>query len=285
LHPVVAAFLIALREGLEASLIIGIVFSFLRKTGQTRYRRYAWAGVGAALALSALVALGIQSIGAKLEGPAEQIFEGTMMLLATLVLTWMIYWMKVQARSLRGALESELAQALEAGSPRSLFAVTFFAVVREGVEMALLLAATAFVTNGMDTLIGSLLGLGAAALTGVLLYASVVRLNIRMFFSVSSVLLLLFAAGLFASSLHEFQEAGLLLTIQEHIWDVSRLLSAESPIGQVLRALFGYNPSPSLVEVIGYGGYWAFALLAMPWLVERRVRQRAPVALASGRSA
>ncbi len=281
----VAAFLIALREGLEASLIIGIVFSFLRKTGQTRYRRYAWAGVGAALALSALVALGIQSIGAKLEGPAEQIFEGTMMLLATLVLTWMIYWMKVQARSLRGALESELAQALEAGSPRSLFAVTFFAVVREGVEMALLLAATAFVTNGMDTLIGSLLGLGAAALTGVLLYASVVRLNIRMFFSVSSVLLLLFAAGLFASSLHEFQEAGLLLTIQEHIWDVSRLLSAESPIGQVLRALFGYNPSPSLVEVIGYGGYWAFALLAMPWLVERRVRQRAPVALASGRSA
>lgn len=281
----VAAFLIALREGLEASLIIGIVFSFLRKTGQTRYRRYAWAGVGAALALSALVALGIQSIGAKLEGPAEQIFEGTMMLLATLVLTWMIYWMKVQARSLRGALESELAQALETGSPRSLFAVTFFAVVREGVEMALLLAATAFVTNGMDTLIGSLLGLGAAALTGVLLYASVVRLNIRMFFSVSSVLLLLFAAGLFASSLHEFQEAGLLLTIQEHIWDVSRLLSAESPIEQVLRALFGYNPSPSLVEVIGYGGYWAFALLAMPWLVERRVRQRAPVALASGRSA
>ena len=281
----IAAFLIALREGLEASLIIGIVFSFLSKTGRTRYRRYAWAGVGAALALSALVALGIQSIGAELEGPAEQIFEGTMMLLATLVLTWMIYWMKVQARSLRGALESELAEALEAGSPRSLFAVTFFAVVREGVEMALLLAATAFVTNGADTLIGSLLGLGAAALTGVLLYASVVRLNIRMFFSVSSVLLLLFAAGLFASSLHEFQEAGLLLTIQEHIWDVSRLLSAESPIGQVLRTLFGYNPSPSLVEVIGYGGYWAFALLAMPWLVERRVRQRAPVALASGRSA
>lgn len=281
----IAAFLIALREGLEASLIIGIVFSFLSKTGRMRYRRYAWAGVGAALALSALVALGIQSIGAELEGPAEQIFEGTMMLLATLVLTWMIYWMKVQARSLRGALESELAEALEAGSPRSLFAVTFFAVVREGVEMALLLAATAFVTNGADTLIGSLLGLGAAALTGVLLYASVVRLNMRMFFRVSSVLLLLFAAGLFASSLHEFQEAGLLLTLQAHVWDVSSLLSAQSPVGQVLRALFGYNPSPSLVEVIGYVGYWAFALLAMPWLVERRVRQRAPVALAGTRSA
>lgn len=281
----IAAFLISLREGLEASLIIGIVFSFLKKTGQTRYRRYAWAGVGAALALSALVALAIQLVGAELEGAAEQVFEGAMMLLATFVLTWMIFWMKMQARTLRGSIESELALALKTGSPRSLFMVTFFAVVREGVEMALLLAATAFVTNGLETVIGTLLGLGAAALIGALLYASVVRLNMRRFFQVSSVLLLLFAAGLFASSIHEFQEAGLLLAVQEHVWDISLLLSQDSAAGQILKALFGYNPSPSLVEVIGYAGYWAFALLAIPWLVDRRVSRQAPVALARSNSA
>jgi high-affinity iron transporter len=190
----------------------------------------------------------------------------------------MIFWMKMQARTLRGSIESELALALETGSPRSLFMVTFFAVVREGVEMALLLAATAFITNGLETVIGTLLGLGAAALIGALLYASVVRLNMRRFFQVSSVLLLLFAAGLFASSIHKFQEAGLLLAVRS-MSGISAAFSARSfdrradPQGAVR-----LQPSPSLVEVVGYAGYWAFALLAIPWLVDRRVSRQAPVA-------
>jgi len=267
---VVAALLISLREGLEASLIIGIVFGYLRKTGQMHYQRYAWAGVIAAVLVSVLTAVGIQLIGAELEGQAEQLFEGVMMLLAVSVLTWMIFWMRYQSRALKGSIESELAT--KSSNPRGLFAVTFFAVVREGIETALLLSATAFIANGAETVIGTLIGLGIAAIIGVLLYASVVRLNVRMFFNVTSIMLLLFGAGLFVNSLHEFQEAGVLLTLRAHMWDTSAILSEDSPIGLILKTLFGYHSSPSLVEVIGYIGYWVFVLLGVPWLVERRLK-------------
>ncbi len=265
----IASLLISLREGLEASLIISIVFGYLRKTDQMRYRWYAWAGVLTALVVSVVVALGIQIIGAELEGAAEQIFEGVMMLFAVIVLTWMIFWMRSQARTLKGNLESELELAVKETSPRGLFAVTFFAVAREGIETALLLAATAFMTNGINTVIGTFLGLSLAAIVGILLYASTLRLNMRLFFNVTSILLLLFAAGLFASGIHEFQEASVLPTLQDHLWNISHILDVDSTVGQVMKALFGYNSSPSLMEVIGYLGYWLFALVGVPWIVER----------------
>jgi high-affinity iron transporter len=267
----IASLLISLREGLEASLIVGIVFGYLRKTGQASYRRYAWAGVLSAIVVSVAVAVGIQLIGAELEGRAEELFEGAMMLFAVLVLTWMIFWMRSQARTLKGALESELETAVRQTSPRGLFAVTFFAVAREGIETALLLAATAFVTNGMNTVIGTMLGLSLAVLIGVLLYASTIRLNMRLFFSVTSVLLLMFAAGLFMTSIHEFQEAGVLPVIQEHVWSITHILDENSSVGNVLKALFGYDSSPSFLQVLAYVGYWAFALVVMPWFVERSV--------------
>ena len=275
----IASLMISLREGLEAALIIGIVFGYLRKTGQMRYKWYAWAGIAAAIVLSVVFAVAIQLVGAELEGTAEQIFEGVMMLLAVLVLTWMIFWMRYRARAMKSELESELSNAMQASSPRGFFAVTFFAVAREGVETALLLSTAVFATNGMDTLAGSMLGFAVAALIGVLLYATTVRLNMRVFFNVTGALMLLFAAGLLSNSLHEFQEAGVLITLQEHVWDLSHILSENSVFGQVLKAIFGYNSSPSLVEVIGYAAYWLLALLGVPWLVNRRIsKQRSGLA-------
>lgn len=265
----IASLLISLREGLEASLIVGIVLSYLEKTNQTSYRKYAWAGVVAAVILSIVVALTIQLVGAELEGRSEQIFEGVMMLSAVIVLTWMIFWMRTHSRTLKGDLESELASVVKNTSPRGLFAVAFFAVAREGVEMALLIAATAFVTDGMTTVIGTLLGLAIAVVIGGLVYVSAIRLNMRMFFNVTSILLLLFAAGMFMASIHEFQEAGLLPIFQEHLWDISHILSEDSSLGQVLKTLFGYNSNPSFLEVVGYVSYWAFALVGVPWFVER----------------
>lgn len=265
----IASLLISLREGLEAALIISIMFGYLRKTNQAHYRRYVWAGVVAAVMVSIAVAVGIQLIGAELEGRAEELFEGVMMLLAVVVLTWMIFWMRSQARMLKGNLESELESAVRSTSPRALFAVAFFAVAREGIETALLLAAAAFVTDGVTTVIGTLLGLSIAAVIGVLVYISAIRLNLRHFFNVTSVLLLLFAAGLFASSIHEFQEAGLLPIVNEHLWDTSAFLDETSPVGQVMKTLFGYTSSPSLLQVIGYVGYWLLVLVGMSWLVER----------------
>jgi high-affinity iron transporter len=274
----IAALLIAFREGLEASLIVGIVMGYLKRTGQTHKMKYAWFGVIAAVIVSIALAFGLQVIGAELEGRAEEIFEGVTMLTAVAVLTWMIFWMRSQARTLKSSLENELETATGEGQERGLFSVTFFAVVREGLETALFLSAAAFATNGMSTLSGAIIGLGIAALIGYGIYASTVRLNIRMFFNVTSVLLLFFAAGLMAHSIHEFQEAGVLFTIQEHVWDINGILHEDSFVGSILKAVLGYNGNPSLLEVLAYLGYWVITLGGVYWFIERYPAQTTQVA-------
>ncbi len=255
--------LLVLREGLEATLIVGIVFSFLRKSGQLSQARYAWAGCLAAVALSGLLAFGINAIGTRLEGTAEQLFEGATMLFAVAMLTWMIFWMRRQARNIKGELEGKLALALRGGHTLALFGVTFFALFREGVETALLLGAASFQADGSATLVGALLGLAAATVLGYLVYAAAVRLNLRLFFNITSLLLLVFAAGLVTRSVHEFQEAGFLPLIIEPIWDLNPFVAGESLLGQILGTLAGYTPAPSLLETIGYVGYWAAVLLGI----------------------
>ncbi|MEO8396512.1 MAG: iron uptake transporter permease EfeU [Chloroflexota bacterium] len=269
----IAAGIIAFREGLEAALIIGIVLGYLSKIGRNDKKRLAWAGVAAAVILSLVIALAIQAVGAELDGPAEPVFEGLTMFVAVIMLTWMIVWMRWQARSLKSNLEYELQSALSNGQGRALFLATFVAVFREGIETALFLSAAAFATDGFDTLVGGIVGLVIAALVGYLLYGATVRLNLRTFFNVTSVLLLVFAAGMFARGIGEFQEVGLLPVISEHVYDLSALVSADTTLGQVLEALVGYNPSPSLLQVIGYWAYWGLALFGVPWLVNRRIEQ------------
>lgn len=274
----VAAALIALREGLEAALLVGIVFSYLKKTGQNTHNRSAWAGVLAAIAASVALAFVIQAIGAELEGQAEQLFEGITMFLAVGILTWMIFWMRYQSRTMKSSLEHDIQIAIRSGQGRGVMAMTFLAVFREGVETALFLSAAAFATNGSETLIGAAAGLGAAALIGYLIYASTMRLNLRLFFNVTSVLLLVFAAGLLARGIHEFQEAGLFLALGGPVWDSSRLLDENSTLGELLKAVLGYNANPSLLEVIGYWAYWGFALLGVPWLANRKFERGLGVA-------
>ena len=265
-----AATLITFREGLEAALIVGIVIGYLVKIGQGRRVRTAWAGVGTAVALSALLAFGISAVGAELQGRAEQIFEGVTMFLAVGVLTWMIFWMRFQARFLKVSLEKEVQTAATSGQTLALFSVAFVAVFREGVETALFLSASAFAADGAGTLIGALLGLAVAAALGWLIYASTVRLNVRLFFNVTSVLLLFFAAGLLAHGVHEFQEASLLPMTVEHVWNLNHILDETSPLGEMMKSLFGYNGNPSLLEVISYAAYWVVALVGVRWWVGRR---------------
>ena len=276
----IAAALIAFREGLEAALIVGIVFGYLKKTGQQAHYRYAWAGVLAAIGLSLALALGIQAIGMELQGPAEQLFEGITMFLAVGILTWMIFWMRYQSRTLKSTLEHDLQRALRTDQRRGVLAATFLAVIREGVETALFLSAAAFATSGSETLIGALAGLIVAAVVGVLIYASTVRLNLRLFFNVTSVLLLLFAAGMLARGIHEFQEAGVIPMVIEHVWDTNALLDEGSTGGELLKAVLGYNATPSLLEVIGYWAYWALAFFGVRGLVDRKIALTAKAAQA-----
>ena len=273
-----AATVIAFREGLEAALIVGIVIGYLVKIGQSQRVKVAWAGVAAAVITSFLIGFGIQVVGAELETPWEQIFEGTTMFLAVAVLTWMIFWMRSQARFLKSSLEKEVLTATTSGQTLALFGVAFLAVFREGVETALILSASAFVADRGGTLVGTVLGLGLAAVAGWFIYASTRRLNLGLFFNVTSVLLLFFAAGLLASGVHEFQEVNLLPATIEHIWNLNFILNETSPVGEIMKALFGYNGSPSLLEVISYVAYWLVALAGVRWWVERQAARQMRVA-------
>lgn len=265
-----ASLLLTFREGLEAALIVGIILGYLAQIGHADRRSWVWAAVGVATALSVGLALGLQLIGTELEGQAEYIFEGVAMLLAVVVLTWMIFWMRHQARSFRGTLEADVRVAVRQGHNWALFSMAFLAVFREGVETALFLTATSLVSDGLSVWVGGLLGLAAAIAVGWAIYSSTARLNVRRFFDVTSVLLLIFAAGLFAHGIHELQEAGWLPVIIEHVWDVSPVLDDGSTVGSLMRTLVGYNDNPALMEVIGYLVYWVVVLVSVNWWTNRR---------------
>lgn len=260
--------LLAFREGLEAALIVGIVLGALRKLGHLEQRRAVWRGVATALVASLAAAIGLNLIGARLEGPAEKAFEGVTMLLASGVLTWMIFWMQAQSRFIRARLEANVREAVT-GSGRGLFGLAFVAVFREGLETALFLTAAALTTTLWETILGGLLGLAAAITAGWLIFATTVRLDVRRFFQVTGVLLILFAAGLTAHGVHEFNELGWIPAIVEHVWDTNPILHERSTVGQILTALFGYNGNPSLTEVLTYGAYYAIVLLSLRWREQR----------------
>jgi high-affinity iron transporter len=264
-----SALLIALREGLEAALVVGIVLGYLIRIGKRDRAPYAWAGVAVAVALSALLALAMRTVGAELETPFEQMFEGTTMLVAVGVLTWMVFWMRYQARYLKSDLERKIDSAVTHGANWGLFALAFIAVFREGIETALFLAANAFAADAFSTIVGTLIGLALAIGGGVLIYVYAVRLDIKSFFDITSLLLIVFAAGLLAHGVAEYQEIGWLPILTGSAWDTKNLLSIESPLGSILRSLVGYNDHPSLLEVGTYVGYWLIILQAIRWWTER----------------
>jgi high-affinity iron transporter len=250
-----AAALITFREGLEATLIVGIMLGMLHKLGHTGRSRPVWIGVWVAAVVSVAVGLVLNALGVAFEGRGEQIFEGVAMLLAALVLTWMIFWMQRQGRHTQTDLESDVRRAVTTGSAWALFGLAFVAVVREGIETALFLTAAAFSATPAQTLAGGVLGLAVAVGLGWLIFAAGRRLNLSAFFRVTGILLILFAAGLLARGVHEFQEAALLPTLVEHVWNIKPILDEDYGLGAFLKTLFGYSSSPSLLEVIVYGAY------------------------------
>jgi high-affinity iron transporter len=212
-----------------------------------------------------------------LEDPAEAIFEGITMLIPAGILTWMIFWMSKQARFLKSELEAGMNKAVASAGKSPVFWLAFIAVVREGVELALFITAAFFVSNQsgltsdiIQTLVGTILGVGTAALLSWTLFASTVRLDLRRFFQVTGFLLILFAAGLIAHGVHEFNEVGWIPSVIEHVWNVDTVISEASLLGQLLKTLFGYSSSPSLTEMIVYFVY--IVIVTVTWR-----RETAPV--------
>ncbi len=198
---------VTLREGFEASLVVGIVLAFLDRTGRRDGFLAVWAGALAAVALSILFAVGLFLVGAELEGTAEKVWEGSTMLAAAALLTWMVFWMRRQARTIRAHLEGRVQAALASGSALALGLVAFVGVAREGLETALFLFSSTEGGKSALSVIAGLVGLGLAVALGYAFYRGSSRLDLRRFFTLTSGLLLVFAGYLLASGLHELAEA------------------------------------------------------------------------------
>jgi len=204
----VGAFVIVLREAFEASLVLGLIFAFLNKTGQRHHGAAVWQGTVLAVAVSVVMGGILFLTVGELEGTAEQVYEGTAMLLAAVVLTWMVFWMRRQARTIGGALRDQVGTAVAAGGGMALAMVAFVAVAREGLESALFLFVSVGDNGLVQTAIGGALGLLAAIGLGVAFYRGSLRLDLHRFFLVTGLLVIAFAAYLLVGGLHEFAEAG-----------------------------------------------------------------------------
>lgn len=270
-----ASFLLSLREGLEAALIIGIVLAALRKMDQKDLIPQVWRGVSAAVLASLLAGLILTWLGAEFEGRAEQVFEGSTMLLAAVLLTWMIFWMQRQSAGFKGNLESGIHQAVKQENRWAIFWLAFLSIGREGLELVLFLAAAKFASDPLQSTLGALLGLLIAVLLGWSLIVTSKKLNLGQFFLVINILLIFFSAGLLARAIHEFNEAGLVPAVVEHLWNLNPILDQNHPVSQMLTALFGYNASPSLTETLTYLAYFPALLLLWKKLNPTANRSRA----------
>ncbi|MEE9399567.1 MAG: iron uptake transporter permease EfeU [Dehalococcoidales bacterium] len=256
-----SSLLITLREGLEAALIIGIILAYLARTDNRQAFKHVWFGASLAVLGSFLAGAAIFLLAGELSGQAEEIFEGFAMFVAAGVLTWMIFWMRKQAVNIKAHLHTQIQSALTGGSALGLVILAFVVVVREGIETVLFLfAATRVAESPVLFTVGGFLGLAMAIGIGYSIYKGTSRLNLRTFFNTTSIVLIVFAAGLLAHGIHELHEAGIIPPVVEHIWDVNHILPEKSTFGRFLTAIIGYNANPSLVEVLTYFAYLTLAL-------------------------
>ncbi|MFQ5841066.1 MAG: FTR1 family protein [Thermodesulfobacteriota bacterium] len=261
--------LITFRETLEAALVISVMLAFLNRTRQQVYRKYVWGGVLAGILASFGFAYVFNAYLGGFSGRREGIFEGLMMFLAATLLTLMIFWMMRQ-KQVVSELEGRVAQEIEESHIFGLLLLALTAVLREGVETVIFLRAATFLTGGFDAW-GALIGIGGAVIVAALFFLEIRRVNIKRFFQVTSLILILFAAGLVAHGIHELQEVKLLPIMVEHLYDINWIINEKGFLGEMLKSLFGYNGNPSLLEVMGYLGYLTFALISF-----MRIRKAKP---------
>jgi len=258
-------FIITFRETFEVALIAGIVLSFLKRTNQSRHNIIVYSGIGLAVAVSVVLALIINQVAGGFSGETEEIFEGVMMYLSVIFLSFMILWTIKHKHHVK-EIEEHVADDLNANYKMGLFFLIFVAVLREGVETVLFLRGI-IVAYEKSILAFSLLGIVAAVAIAWALFKGMVRFNMKKFFNISSTLLILFAAGLLAHGTHELQEAGVLPVMVEHLWDINpesitHPLHEKGVVGSVFKSLFGYNGNPSLLEILSY---LAFLLVTLGW--------------------
>jgi len=255
-----STFIIALREGLEAALIVGILVAFLVKTGRKALLAPLWAGVALAVVVSLATGAFLTFTSTELSPRGEEFFAGTTSFLAVGFVTWMVFWMKRTARHLKGQLEGQMSTAVLAG-PLALAAAAFFAVVREGLETSLFIYANfKTVASTPSATVGLVLGLGLAITLGYLIYRSSIKINLSKFFNYTGIALVVVAAGVLSYGIHEYQELGWLPGADFFVWDVTSVIAKESLIGGVLAGTIGFDTTTSLLQFVLWAAYLAVVL-------------------------
>ncbi len=259
-----ASFLITFREALEAALIIGIIAAYIAKIGRKDLNRYIYTGIIGAIVASMAVALVFKIVYGELEGTAEQLFEGGAALTAAAVLTYMIFWMAQNSKKIKGEIQEKIDISISKGQMLGIAALSFIAVFREGVETVLFLGTLA-IQSPFDTFLGFMVGVVVVVILSFVMFKGMYRLDVSSFFKYTSILLILFSAGMVATGVHELNEAGIIPSVIEHVWDLNPpmnpdgsypLLHEKGLIGSSLKSLLGYHAGPSFTMIIAYIGYW-----------------------------
>ncbi|MBK7274209.1 MAG: FTR1 family protein [Actinomycetales bacterium] len=269
--------LIGLREGLEAALVVVILIAFLVKTDRRWALRYVWIGVGAAVALSVVIGAVLTFGTSGLDDRTAELVGGLASLLAVVLVTGMIFWMRSVGRRFAGELTGKLDRALDAG-PFAIAAVAFLGVGREGLESALFFYATVESAGetGIAPALGWVVGIGAAVALGIAIYLGAVRIDLAQFFRWTGVGLVIVAAGILAYAVHELQEAGVLPGENVYAFDVRSTIDPTSPLAMVVRGIFNLRPRMAVLEI----GAWAAYLVVVLPLFLRGVGRR-PTATAA----
>ncbi len=273
---IVAPTIVSLREGIEAALVIAIMLSYLRKSNQEDMRKFVLGGATVAVFASIGIALVMGLLWGTFEGPMLAIFEGSVVLIAAVLLTTMIVWMWKAGPTVSTEIQESVQKTTEKQNWLGLALLSFSLVLREGVELVLFSMALV-VQDGAEIYFGVGLGLLLAAGLGIGIYRGSLQISMQSVFKWTSAFLLLVAAGMVAYGIHELQEGGLLLIGPIEIWNINPpqlpdgsypLLHDKGLIGGLAKAIFGYNGNPSFLEVLGYSAY--MMILVGYYILKRR---------------
>jgi len=267
-------FLVGIREGLEAALIVGILIAYIVKVGDRKHLAAVWLGVGSALAISFATGGFLAFTSAELSERGEQFFAGTTSLIAVGLVTWMVFWMKRAARGLREELHGKVSTALTTG-PLTVALAAFFAVVREGLETAVFAYANfRTATSNSAPAIGLTIGLISAVALGWLIYRRAITINLSKFFSITGVALVVIAAGVLAYGVHEYQELGWFPGDGMYAWNLTPWLAPDSIIATFLQGTLGFRTKFTWVEFFTWA---AFLLVVLPIYLRKNTPKPARV--------
>lgn len=269
------AFILFLREGLEASLIVGILMAILQQTGQRRYMSAVWVGVVLAVLASGGLGFLLYESASLFQGVLLT-FKAITFLVAVVIITWMTFWMQQHSRTMKQEMLNQIGST---SSALALGLLAFSTVGREGVETVIFSLSFLFQSDGLSFLLGGVLGTLVAVALGVLVYGFGYRLNYRLFFRIMGLLLIVLAAGLLSNTIQSFQATGW-LPFTEPLWYTGDVLSELDGLGNILHTFLGYTDSPTLLQIIGYVAYLLIAG-GLFWWQTRKPVKRAPASTSS----